>query len=215
MSISPTFNGHSDEQLFALYLDEQNQAAFTELYERHAKSLNSWIDTRCLFENGSSEDVVQNTFTAIHVNKDSYDRTKPFLPWLRRIATHEAINYGVKSRRKKRVGDTPTLSISHRLDTDTTWGTTSDPAGRSEKLSCAVLDANGETDTIELLPEQVYECLNVLSDEQRQAIVLTIYDGLSERDAARELGVSRHAIRTLISDGLKLAHAALSKVSAA
>lgn len=205
----------TDEQLFGLYLDEQNQAAFAVLYDRHSKTLDSWVDMQCLFENGCSEDVVQNVFIAVHTKKDSYDRAKPFLPWLRRIATHEAINYGVKTRRQKRGGQVIKQSLTGKLDGfDNQWSTAVDPVAQTDKISLAVLDGNGDPDTIELLPAEIYECLSKLPEQHRLALVYTFYDGLSERDCAKELGVSRYAARNLITEALKLAQEIVRKAAA-
>lgn len=183
----------TDEELIGFYIDSEDQPAFAELHQRHVNQLTEWVDSRWLFDHGSAEDVVQTAFFNVHMERASYDRSKPFAPWLYRIATNAAINHGIMARRKKR-GKGLTLSL-HGKDSD---GLMTDPVARKSTVTAYIPGEDGTINAEEMMPEDVYEALNSLNEEERKAIVLLIYDNISERDAAAELGVSRHYLRTIV-----------------
>ncbi len=49
-----------------------------------------------------AEDIVQETFVKVYTNLDSYDPSRPFEPWIRKIAIHETLNMLKKKKVRRR-----------------------------------------------------------------------------------------------------------------
>ncbi len=49
-----------------------------------------------------AEDIVQETFVKVYTHLDSYDPSRPFEPWIRKIAVHETFNMLKKKKVRRR-----------------------------------------------------------------------------------------------------------------
>ena len=61
---------------------------------------------------GDADDVVQETLLAIHIKRHTWSADRPFLPWLRAIARHKAVDM---ARRRGRRIEVPVDDIADTL----------------------------------------------------------------------------------------------------
>lgn len=196
----------SDEQLFAEYVDNKSQDAFTALHKRHSARVTKWIAHEFYFAfKGQAQDIVQQAFFKVHTEAAKFDRSKPFLPWLCRIAKNEAINEGNKIRRIKRGGDVKIVPIvqQHEGDyveqSDNGYGDM-EPLCKPTALSYFEATSDGDLVQHEATHEEIHSLIGTLSHED-QALYNAIYaDDMTERDAAAKLGITRHRLRTQLAD---------------
>lgn len=85
-----------DRALVSAALRDRN--AFALIVRRFEPSLSRYV-RRLLGRSGqSTEDVLQDVFIKAYVNLNDYDRTRPFSPWIYKIAHNEAMSFLRKRR---------------------------------------------------------------------------------------------------------------------
>jgi RNA polymerase sigma-70 factor (ECF subfamily) len=84
-------------------VDRGDQAALGELFGRHWPLAHraAWL---VCHDAQAAEDITQEAFIAALRRLDSFDRQRPFAPWLHRIVVNRAIDY-VRARAAKREVD--------------------------------------------------------------------------------------------------------------
>lgn len=107
-----------------------------------------------------AEDILQDVFLHIHTHLDTVREVDKMESWIYQVARN-SINDYYRSRRK--LVDLPEL---------------------------AVLDDYPEEDTAESLAPSIREIVHSLPEPYRQALLLTEYQGLSQKDMAGRLGIS-------------------------
>ena len=76
----------------------RDRHAYSALVRRYESVLGRYV-RRLLGRYGqSAEDVLQETFIKAYVNLNDYDRSRPFAPWIYRIAHNEAVSFLRKQR---------------------------------------------------------------------------------------------------------------------
>lgn len=121
----------------------------------------------------SIEDCVQESLIAIHHARHTYDANRAFRPWLFTIVHHKTIDMLRKGKR-------------HDID--------SLENGVLEKIEENHVDSDRIIDGERLMFE--------LSDEQRQAIALTKYAGMTTNEASSLLGVTETTLKARLKRGL-------------
>jgi RNA polymerase sigma-70 factor (ECF subfamily) len=73
-------------------VDRGDQAALAELFNRHWSAIHraAWLVTH---DAHAAEDIAQEAFLAALQRLDSFDRQRPFAPWLHRIVVNRAIDF--------------------------------------------------------------------------------------------------------------------------
>jgi RNA polymerase sigma-70 factor (ECF subfamily) len=81
-------------------VDRGDQAALAELFNRHWPAIHraAWLVTH---DAQAAEDIAQEAFLAALQRLDSFDRRRPFAPWLHRIVVNRAIDF-VRARAARR-----------------------------------------------------------------------------------------------------------------
>jgi RNA polymerase sigma-70 factor, ECF subfamily len=67
---------------------------------------------RCGLQPGDAEDVLQETLLAIHIKRHTWSADRPFLPWVRAIARHKALDM---ARRRTRRIEVPVDEVADTL----------------------------------------------------------------------------------------------------
>ncbi len=90
----------TDEALVAAYLDEDDQAAFRCLLERHQERVFGYL-VGMVRDRDVANDLFQETFLRVvrAMRRGSYTRQGKWLPWVMRIARNAALDY-VRRRKK-------------------------------------------------------------------------------------------------------------------
>jgi len=81
-------------------IDRGDEAALAELFNHHWPALHraAWLVTH---DAQAAEDIAQEAFLAALQRLDSFDRGRPFAPWLHRIVVNRAIDF-VRARTARR-----------------------------------------------------------------------------------------------------------------
>lgn len=127
-----------------------------------------------------AEDVVQDAFLRAYERIDRFDISRPFRPWFLRSVANAALR--VMERRGR---------LSSLEDDSASTGSASGDPGPEQRVERA------ETS------DELWHALAELSPALRAAVVLRYYVGLSEAEAAAELGCARGTVKWRLSAARK------------
>jgi RNA polymerase sigma-70 factor (ECF subfamily) len=168
-----------DAMLVARIL-RKDVAAFEQLYQRHSRIVYSLV-LRILQQAGTAEEVVQDVFLQLWRNAARYDESRgPFVPWLLTLARNRALDQlRLKSERQRRREDQaeelPAITI----------------APEYEKL----LDEKRRA-------ERVRALMGELNPQQKKAIELAYFQGMSHTEIAEALKEPLGTVKSWIRNGL-------------
>lgn len=170
----------SDDGLLAR-ISGGDTAALGELYDRYARVAIA-VAYRVLGEHGQAEDVVQEAFLAVWRRVDSFDPSRGSVrSWLLTITRNAAIDRR-RGRHARALRDTSLDDVAFRLSTE------------SEEIF-EVVAASVEA-------ERVHEALSMLPPEQREAIELAYFGGLTHHEIAQRTGAPLGTIKGRMRLGL-------------
>ncbi len=192
----------TDETLFAEYVDNKNQNAFTVLHDRHAIRLTKWISNQFVFaDKGEATDIVQTAFMNLHISKDKFERDKPFLPWLCKAVRYAACMDSRNRRRTKRGGDVQIQSIGDdRHIGDSVLNNDMELEAKPTTLAYFEKLEDGDVTRHDTTHEEINSIIGTLSPEDRELYDLLFVQGLKEREAAEAMGITRHKLRVQAAD---------------
>ena len=159
---------------------QKDVSAFEELYDRHSRLVYGLV-LRILQQAATSEEVVQDIFLQLWRNASQYDTSRgPFLPWLLTLARNRALDQlRLKSERQRRRED------------------------QTEELPPVVSAPNFERDIDEKRRAQrVRELMASLQPQQKRAIELAYFEGLSHSEIAEKLQEPLGTVKSWIRNGL-------------
>lgn len=158
----------------------REQAAVTELYDQFAPMVYG-MTMRVLQNTTLAEEATQDTFMKIWQQADQWDPERgKLVSWLLTIARYTAID---RLRKEKRQSPWTAIGLEDML---TMVGKTS--VVKQQKWADA---------------EVLKQLLMDLTDEQRQAIELAFFSGMSHTEVADHLGVPLGTIKSRIRQGLR------------
>lgn len=184
----------SDEVLMAAY-QAGNQAAFTELYERHSGSVYGFLARR-LPNRALADDLYQEAFLRVHRARHTYDSSRPFRAWLFGIVH----NLLIDSLRE--VGRTPRMQ---ELD-EARPATGSDAALDFSSTTTSPEDMASASETAAALGHAV----RALPADEATVLMLARIEGLSYEDIALVIGRSAAATKQLAYRALKRVRAEMA-----
>jgi len=161
-----------------------NLFAFEEVVRRYQRRVYA-VAMRIVRRHDVADDVTQETFLRAHRKLDSFDTSRPFGPWICRIAANLAISH-VRSpvAREEELGE----------------GAAEEPSRAQSPLD-AVLEGEARA-----LLEQALEALPV---EQRAVFVLRSVEEMSYREIAGTLEIPLGSVMSRLSRAREKLHAAL------
>jgi len=151
-----------------------DERAFDILYERHHRSVLN-VAYRLLGDRDSAEDVAQDVFVKLYQSPKTYRLTARFTTWLYRVTYNACID---QMRKRKRSNSVALEDSSERVV---------DPA--------ALPETQAESNE---LAREVMSALAILPENQRIAVVLQMYEGLSYQQIADVMRTSVSAIESLL-----------------
>jgi RNA polymerase sigma-70 factor (ECF subfamily) len=163
-------NSTLDSTLVSNYI-KGNEASLEILIKRHQQRLFSFIYSK-VKDKDITEDIFQDTFIKVirTLKKGNYNEEGKFLPWVVRISHNLIIDHFRKSNRM------PTFRNTDEFDIFSVLGD-------------GVLNAEKR-----LIKEQIHsdvkELINELPDEQKQVLVMRIYNDMSFNEISENTGVS-------------------------
>jgi len=154
--------------------------AFEQLYDRHSRLVYGLV-LRILQQASTSEEVVQDVFLQLWRNAEQYDSSRgPFVPWLCTMARNRALDQlRLKSERQRRREDQP------------------------DELPPVVVAPDYEKALDEKRrAERVRSLMASLTPQQKKAIELAYFEGLSHSEIAAALQEPLGTVKSWIRNGL-------------
>jgi RNA polymerase sigma-70 factor, ECF subfamily len=163
-----------------LRLLKRDVSAFEQLYERHSRLVYGLV-LRILQQAATSEEVVQDVFLQLWRNAEQYDAQRgPFVPWLLTMARNRALDHLRRKSEKQR-----------RLEEQTDHLPSVFAAPDYEKA----LDEKRKA-------ERVRALMASLAPQQKRAIELAYFEGLSHTEIAAALQEPLGTVKSWIRNGL-------------
>ena len=161
-------------RLMTLAQDGDRQA-YDALLTQVAKLVHAFVRRR-VGDAPWLEDVVQESLVALHRARHTYDRSRPFAPWMYAIVQNRLVD-ALRAQRRR---------LLREIHPDATV----EPSGR----------ASQERDA---LRADVRRAVAGLPDRQRQVIELLKFEDLSVRDVAARLGMSEANVKVTAHRGYR------------
>jgi RNA polymerase sigma-70 factor (ECF subfamily) len=176
------FDGLSDEQLLSR-LSAQDTGAFEALYQRYSDLVYS-IALRVVADPALAQDIAQEVFLRIWRQPGSFDQTRGrFVSWLMSVTRNRAVDE-VRSRGRRRLREVmPAPGADDPVDLQAV-----DPA-----MAAQITAERGA----------VRRALETLPEEQRLAIELAYFAGMTQQEIAVALAIPLGTIKTRIRLGMK------------
>jgi len=180
-ALSPT--GPREVSLDATLLTrllKKDVSAFEQLYERHSRLVYGLV-LRILQQAATSEEVVQDVFLQLWRNAGQYDAARgPFVPWLLTMARNRALDHlRRKSERQRRLEE------------------------QTDHLPSVFASPNYEQALDEKRKaERVRALMASLAPQQKRAIELAYFEGMSHTEIAAALREPLGTVKSWIRSGL-------------
>ena len=159
---------------------QRDVSAFEELYDRHSRLVYALV-LRILQQATTAEEIVQDVFLQLWRNASQYDRSRgPFVPWLLTLARNRALDrLRLKSERQRRREE------------------------QAEELPSvvAIPDFEGALDE-KRRAVRVREVMSSLNPQQKRAIELAYFEGLTHTEIANALNEPLGTVKSWIRNGL-------------
>jgi RNA polymerase sigma-70 factor, ECF subfamily len=159
---------------------QKDVEAFEQLYERHSRIVYALV-LRILQQGSAAEEVVQDVFLQVWRNARYYDEQRgPFIPWLMTLARNRALDrLRLKSERQRR------------------------QEAQTEELPPLLEVPQYEKDLDEKRrAERVRALMALLHPQQKRAIELAYFEGLSHSEIAASLKEPLGTVKSWIRNGL-------------
>lgn len=180
--VPPSIATDPDVHLMLAFQDG-SEAAFVQLIQRNQHKVFAVI-YRFLGDRTEAEDLAQEVFLRVYRMSGRYQPTAKFSTWIYRIATNISLN-AIRDR-----GRFHTLPLEVKHDD-------------SEEFHREVADADVPQPDAAMGQDElagvVMAAIQELPDQQRTAIILNKYEGLSYEDIANILDCSVMAVKSLLS----------------
>ncbi len=163
---------HFDDESLIHRIQEGNHKAFATLVNRHAKRFYS-IAYRIVFNKQDAEDIVQEAFLKLWNKPELWNKSKQvkFTAWFYKVLTNLSLDHNKKKK----------------------------PLPLSEDIQ--LVDKNpGQETLLNEKQEQVLleRFIKELPERQQLALDLCFYEGLSNKEAAKIMGVKVKALQSLL-----------------
>lgn len=169
----------SDEDLISLVARNESWA-LAELYDRYARLVFS-LGVRVLNDRSGAEEIVQEVFAKVWLKAGDFETSRgKFSSWLIGIARHQCID----ELRRRRV----------RPATDGTDVASLGSGAESDPMESAVMAAE---------QQRIRNALAQIPVEQRQAIELAFFEGLSHQQIADRLDAPLGTVKTRLRLGMQ------------
>lgn len=159
-----------DSTLVSNYI-KGDEVALEVLIKRHQQRLFSFIYSK-VKDRDHTEDLFQDTFIKVirTLKKGSYNEEGKFLPWVMRIAHNLVIDHFRKSNR---------MSVYKNTDEFDIFSVLGDPSLNVEKKMIKTQ-----------IHSDVKELINELPEEQKEVLVMRMYNDMSFNEISENTGVS-------------------------
>jgi len=175
----------ADEELMQKLQRDGDEAAFTQIVERHQRGLLNFFYQFC-WDRPLAEDLSQEVFCRLFAHRESYSVTAKFTTYLYRIARNLWIDY-VRAHKNR-----PTV-VS--LETETESGMLKDHVILKPRVPHHEPTVDEAIQQSELA-ERVQKALDQLPAEQREVFVLAKTQGMKYAEVADVLDIPVGTVRS-------------------
>jgi RNA polymerase sigma-70 factor (ECF subfamily) len=179
--LTPKESGEvSRDAMLVHQLLQRDVDAFEQLYDRHSRIVYALV-LRIVQQASTAEEVVQDVFLQLWRNARQYDtRRGPFAPWLMVLARNRALDHlRLKSERQRRREDQS-----------------------EEPLQVISVPQFEQALDEKRRVEQVRTLMGSLNAQQKKAIELAYFEGLSHSEIAATLKEPLGTVKSRIRNGL-------------
>ena len=177
--------GTDDELVQAIA--EGDTSAFSELMQRHRRWVFNLLAT-ITHDREQAEDLTQEVFARVHRHAGCYRGQGQFTAWLKKIAVNLAKSYLTRQKQA------PHMSLS-ALETEMAQDERFDPM-------MAFLSKG--------LQEEIRAAISALPDEQRLAVIMRYFGGMSVSDIAWAMQCPEGTIKSRLFHGLRSVRTAVT-----
>ena len=167
--------------------------AFKALVIRHQNQVFN-LAHRVLADHQKSEDIAQEVFLKVWQAADSYQQKSKFTTWLYRITANLCLNE-IKSRKRR-----SWLQYLHLY-----------PPSKEPESEAVETPSAEDLVIAQELSRRITEALQALPENQRIALILRRYDGLSYQEISDVLDCSVSAVEALLVRAKRAVQASLKK----
>ncbi len=183
---APNYELRDPDVRLMLQVRDDNAAAFEELVLRYQGRLTTVLE-QLVQKRDLAEDLAQEVFLRVFRARKTYQPGAKFSTWLFTIANNVASN-ALRSLARRRE-----VNLSPRSDRDT----------GPDPLDQMALEARGlmrtrQLDRIERA-EIVQQAIQLLSDRQRLALLLSKFEGMSYAEIGETMELTSQAVKSLLS----------------
>lgn len=179
-------SGRLDDESLLRLIANAHEEALGELYDRYGRLVYS-VAYRATADPHLAEEITQDTFLRVWQRAESFDsRSGKVASWLASIARHRAIDL-YRRNRARRAGF---IDASEDLsDFDFEWRDESQNIERDVEISQS--------------RARVQWALSQLPEEQRQALALAYFRGMTQEQIAQALALPLGTVKTRIRLGMQ------------
>ncbi len=177
------FKDQDDGVLFLLF-QQGNNSCFEKILQKYKKPLVNFI-YRIVGDITDAEDLAQEVFLKIYVNKDKYKPKANFSTWLYKIAINVCIDHKRKYKNKFQI-----ISLDDPIKTED-----GEIIKETIDLSQDPPDKKVEQEEIN---KKILSFLLSLPEKQRIALTLKVYENKSYKEISEILGCSVSSVESLI-----------------
>ena len=161
-------------------LKQGSESAFNTLFKTYERGLYSFVFSLVKL-NGEAEEIVQQTFIKVWINRESINSEMNFSTFLFTVAKNTALN----SLRR--------IAVERSYLRDEMW--------RSVELSRCFTDEKIEYD--ELL-SHIQDALNNVSELKKKIFEMSRRDGMSYSEIGEKMGISKYTVKNHIAETIRL-----------
>lgn len=169
-----------DDAQLAIRAAAGDQPAYGLLMRRHKVPIYNVL-RRFTGDPDEAHDLLQESFVAAWLSIGRYDPARPFQAWLRQIAINKARDWG----RRRSVRKLISAVVPFTRDA-------------TEFIVDAAPSPEAATADRQML-RRVDAAIAALPHSLKEPFVFTVFDGLSQREAAELLGISEKAVETRVA----------------
>lgn len=170
----------SDEELMEAYRAQSSEAAFRELYARYESRLFRFLVRRLPSSKTETvNDLFQKTWLKVHAGRSRFDAGRSFSSWFFTIAVNTLRDH---------VDSAPEKNPHEELDESTHGARLGSEREDQERLLLRKEDWS-----------RAEAALALLAPNQKEAFLLSEWEGLSAREIGQVLGVSEAGVRQLLA----------------
>ncbi|HXO78044.1 MAG TPA: sigma-70 family RNA polymerase sigma factor [Puia sp.] len=168
---------YDDDIRLSAKLSSGDIAAFNTLYYRYYKAVFSNI-IKLVQQQQAAEDILQEVFEALWVNRKKIDREKAVGGWLFVVSYNKSIRFLHQSvRERARIHGEPTVDIVDTKEDD--------------------------PEAVEYQYHLINEAIENLSPRKKSVFILCKLEGKTYEEAALALGISPHTVKEYVSSSLQ------------